>query len=66
MAGYDSDDDMQDAPDETSNDKLSEDPPDGGNYDGSLGDVHDAVEQFGGMHAVALRHRLIALVCQDA
>jgi hypothetical protein len=55
MAGYDSDEEMQDAAEDISNGKLSDDE--------SLGEVRDTVKQLGGMQAVELRHRLIALVC---
>jgi hypothetical protein len=58
MAGYDSDEDMQDAPDETSNDKLSDDAL------GADGEVHDTVGELGGMQAMQLRHRFVALVRQ--
>jgi hypothetical protein len=52
-AGDEKDEEMQDTPDnELSHDEI-------------LGGVHGTVEQLGGMQAIQLRHRLIALVCQD-
>jgi hypothetical protein len=65
MAGYDSDEDMQNAPDETNNDKHSDDALGADYHDGILGEAHDTVEGLGGMQAIQLRHRFIALVCQD-
>lgn len=58
LADYDNDEDMQDAPSEGSDEDGSSDDSD----DGSLSDHHDAARRLGGMDAIDLRHRLIALV----
>jgi hypothetical protein len=55
IAGYESDQDMQDTPDDNGEVADNE----------SLGELHSTVEQLGGRQAIELRHRLIALVCQD-
>lgn len=60
MADYDGDEDMQDAP---SGDSDEEPPSSDSDDDESIKNVHGATRQLGGMNAVDLRQRLIALVC---
>jgi hypothetical protein len=55
VAGYESDQDMHDTPDDKGEVSDNE----------SLGELHSTVEQLGGRQAIELRHRVIALVCQD-
>jgi hypothetical protein len=62
MGHYDSDEDMPDMPEETGSDSEAEDsmsapPKDGGNQN-----TEDALERLGGMDAIELRQRVIALV----
>jgi hypothetical protein len=59
MGDYDSDQEMQDAPEEPSEGGHSEESP---SPDSSLHNLDNAVDQLGGMDAINLRQRLIALV----
>jgi len=62
MADYDSDEDMQDAPDELDDGNDSDGSSSADPDDSSIRNLHDATERLGGTDAVDLRQRLIALV----
>jgi hypothetical protein len=62
MADYDSDEEMQDAPDQSGEDSDSDENSSAGSDEGGIRNLHDAVQQLGGADAVDLRQRLIALV----
>jgi hypothetical protein len=59
MAGFDEDEEMQDAQDDSADDQQRDDAANNGLDDDAL---HDAIAQMGGMDAIELRQRLIALV----
>jgi hypothetical protein len=59
MAGYDEDEEMQDAPDESEDAPNRKDAPD---YESDDDALHGAAAQLGGMQAIELRQRLTALV----
>jgi hypothetical protein len=61
MGDYGSDEEMYDAPDDASDDNY---PEGSSSLDGSLRNLHDAVEQLGGADSIDLRQRFIALVSQ--
>ncbi|KAF2025772.1 hypothetical protein EK21DRAFT_103699 [Setomelanomma holmii] len=62
MGDYDSDAEMEDAPDEDSKDSASE----GEDNEDSMRNIDDAVRHLGGADAVDLRQRLIALLAEVA
>lgn len=59
MADYDGDEEMQDAPGEDSDEEGNSTEE---SDDGSIDDIHQAAVHLGGMDAIDLRQRLIALV----
>ncbi|KAI2486685.1 hypothetical protein Ptr902_00818 [Pyrenophora tritici-repentis] len=61
-ADYNSDEEMQDAPDVDDGEGASDTPLD----DDEMENIHEAVEQLGGHDAIELRHRLIAILAQIA
>jgi hypothetical protein len=60
IADYNSDEEMEDAPEETDDDDADE--KSSSTSDDGIKNVHDAIEHLGGQDAIGLRQRFIALV----
>ncbi|KAF2830398.1 hypothetical protein CC86DRAFT_452836 [Ophiobolus disseminans] len=66
MADYDSDTEMRDATADQGDGDDSDNSTDTTDDDGTIHNLHDAIERLGGTGAVELRQRLIALLAQVA